>query len=450
MPMMVLVYDRLVRLTPDSEVAPQLATSYKFSNDGLDLTFQLRDDVTFHDGQHFDANAVVANLRRAKAPESTVAAQLAGVTDMFADGPYQVRLHLQAPDPTILLRLATTTGAMISPAALNSPNLQQTPAGSGPFMMQQFATDRVILAKNPNYWDHDLVVPDRVELIAVADDAARVNLLTSGGADIVSVTPATWMQAKDIGSTGQYQLHVYGDSMQQVMFLNAATPPLNNPRVRLALNLAIDRAAISAALEGACPPNSEALPAAYPGYVDGLNYDYNVDEAKRILAEEGVGRFTLDTLASNLEPPRTIAQMVQGMLAKVGVTLNLIPTEPALVRSVFGQGKYGAMVHQQSITYPDPSVLFATHIGAGQLNPGNAAAALVPAADAARALELGSPQRSAAYQDLTRRLFKEPTHIPICNQTVALLMRSNMVGVDRLPFSQLSTSVDIRGVGLTK
>lgn len=448
-PMMVLVYDRLLKLTGDGGIAPQLATSYNFSDNGLELTFQLRNDVTFHDGQHFDANTVVANLKRAKAPESTIASQLAVVTDVVATGQYEVRLTLKAPDPTLLFRLATVTGAMVSPAALNSPNLQQSPAGSGPYTLQQFTTDHVVLAKNPNYWDHDLRVPDRVELIAVADDSARLNLLTSGGVDIINVTPATWLQAKDLGDTDQYDLHVNDGAQQQYMFLNAATPPLNNPQVRRALNLAIDRDAISKALDGACTPNSQVLPRSYPGYVDGLNYDYNVDQAKQILAQQGVGSFTIETLESNFEPARTIAQMLQGMLAKIGVTLNLIPTEPALVRSVFGQGKYGAMVHQQATTYPDPSVLMATQIG-GQLDPGGAGAALAPAADAARVLPLGSPQRAAAYQDLSRQLFQQPTHIPVCNQVTALLTRSNMVGVDQLPFTQVSTSVDLRGVGFTQ
>lgn len=448
-PMMVLAYDRLLRLTPAGGVAPQLATSYSFSDNGLALTLQLRHDVTFQDGKHFDADVVVANLRRAQGPESTVASQLAGVTNIVADGPYVVRLVLKTPDPTILLRLATTTGAMISPAALNSPSLQRSPAGSGPFILQQFSTDRVVFKKNPNYWDHSLRVPNRVELIGVADDAARLNLLTSGGADMINVGPAAWSQAKELADTHQFDLHVYQGVLQQVFFLNSATPPLNNPKVRLALNLAIDRDAISAALDGSCAPNSQVFPPSYPGYVKNLKYDYNVAEAKRLLAEAGVGKFTLNTLQANFEPPRTIAEMVQGMLSKIGVTLKLVPTEPALVRSTFAQGKYDAMVHLQAITYPDSSVLFATQVG-GQLDPGRANAALAPAADAARVLPLGSPQRTAAYQALTKQIFNEPTHVPICNQTIAFLTRPNMVGVDQLPYSQVSSSVDIRGVGFTK
>ena len=113
------IYDGLLRLSPTLEVEPMLATEWEFTPDGLGLDLTLRDDVTFHDGTPFDAEAVKVNIERTlAATESPVRGFLANVSGVTVNGPDDVTINLTAPDAALPTVLAHRPGLMISPTAL--------------------------------------------------------------------------------------------------------------------------------------------------------------------------------------------------------------------------------------------------------------------------------------------------------------------------------------------
>src|SRR5690349_19430601 len=127
-------YDRLVHQSPDVEAIPGLATSWTFSADGKQMNMKLRNDVTFHDGLAFNAAAVKQNIERALTlPTSAVKGDLAMVDRVEVVNDYEVAFLLKGPAASLPLVLSAQAGMMISPSALNNPDLDQKPVGAGMF-----------------------------------------------------------------------------------------------------------------------------------------------------------------------------------------------------------------------------------------------------------------------------------------------------------------------------
>ena len=137
------VYDRVLSFdqTPTSvELAPQLATSWEIADDGMSITFEFRDDVTFQDGTKFDATAFKANMDRAMGPDSTVAARSVQCGQRRRRRPHPRGVPAEQPDPSIPWALAFgSTGMMASPAAFDT--LATQPVASGPFKLVSWAKD---------------------------------------------------------------------------------------------------------------------------------------------------------------------------------------------------------------------------------------------------------------------------------------------------------------------
>lgn len=127
-----LAYDQLFWQNQDGELEPMLATEWEFVDDGKALEMTLRDDVTFIDGEKFSAAAVKANLDRAMTLESSLhKGALARVECVELVDDYRVRINLNGPGGNLPDLLASNVGSMISPAAFDSPDLDQNPVGSG-------------------------------------------------------------------------------------------------------------------------------------------------------------------------------------------------------------------------------------------------------------------------------------------------------------------------------
>lgn len=139
-------YDRLVHQDPDGNPVPGLATEWEFSDDGLALTFSLREGVTFHDGAVFDAAAVKANIERAQTVEGgSHIGDLAVITSIGVLDELEVRFLLDGAAPQLPLVLSDRAGAMVSPAAFDNGDLDVAPVGAGMYRVTEYvAGDRVV------------------------------------------------------------------------------------------------------------------------------------------------------------------------------------------------------------------------------------------------------------------------------------------------------------------
>ncbi|MBA3753141.1 MAG: hypothetical protein H0X01_03170, partial [Nitrospira sp.] len=172
-------YDRLINLTPDGKLEPQLAESWAFKEGGKVLELKLRSGVTFHDGAKFTSEAVKANFERAKNDaKSTLKADLTQVTSVEVIDELTVKYTLSAPAGSLPALLADRAGMMISPNALKNTDLDLKPVGAGPYKVASHEPGKVIAYERfDGYWNKADQRLARIEISMVLDPATRLRAL---------------------------------------------------------------------------------------------------------------------------------------------------------------------------------------------------------------------------------------------------------------------------------
>ncbi|MFF0818723.1 ABC transporter substrate-binding protein [Rhodococcus sp. NPDC003318] len=147
------VYDRLTQLVSadgTGELAPMVATDWTFAPDGRSATFALRDDMTFVDGTHLDAAAVKASFDHAlTTPGTTIASHLSMIASIDVVDPTHVRFNTNRPAADLPYVLAGSVGSLISPKALDNPDLDVNPVGSGPYVAKSVKIGDSVVYERP-------------------------------------------------------------------------------------------------------------------------------------------------------------------------------------------------------------------------------------------------------------------------------------------------------------
>jgi peptide/nickel transport system substrate-binding protein len=181
--------DKLFDIDEKLSVVPQLATGYEWSADSKTLTIKLRNDVTFHDGEKFDAAAVKFNLERHKTMAgSNRSGELRPVTSVDIVDAQTVKLNLAAPFSPLLTALADRAGMMVSPKAARAEgaNFGAHPVCSGPFkFVERIAQDRIAFERYDGYWNKANVHFDKVVYTPIIDPTVRLANLRSGQFDLI-------------------------------------------------------------------------------------------------------------------------------------------------------------------------------------------------------------------------------------------------------------------------
>jgi peptide/nickel transport system substrate-binding protein len=346
--------DKLVDIGQKLELKPLLATEWAWSPDNLALEMKLRPGVVFHDGEAFDAAAVKANLERYKnAPESRRKAEVKAIKSVEATGPLTVRIALSEPYAPLLSVLADRAGMMLSPKALAAAGekIALNPICSGPFKFaERVAQERIVLERFDGYWDKGAIALDKVVFTPVPDTSVRLANLRSGAFDIIERVAATDLGAirsdpklKLVDSTA---LGYYTMTINLAGGPDADNPLGKNPKVREALEWAIDRTVINQVVF-----NGEFVASNQPEAPGTTYYDAthpvpprDLARAKALLAEAGVGRVKLTFVVPNSTIDLQVAQVVQSMAAEAGFDIALQATEAATLTANAGKGNYQAAI----------------------------------------------------------------------------------------------------------
>ena len=344
--------DKLVDITPELEIVPQLATGWEFSEDGMELTMTLREGVTFHDGTPFDADAVVANIDRSQnLEESRRKSELTSIESVEAVDPTTVRFTLTGPDATILAQFADRSGMMLSPAAAEEAgaDLGLAPVCSGPFAFQErVQQDRIVLTKFEEYWNAGEINFQTVTFLPIPDNTVRFANLRSGDLDMVERLAATDLAAAEaeegIETASATSLGYQGITFNVANGDRAANPVGESAAVRRALSLAIDREALNQVVfEGAFAPGNQPFPPDSPWYdtTDPVPAR-DVEQARALLAEAGVEAPSLEIQVSNNPIEAQVAQVIQAMAGEAGFQIELVTKEFATLLSDQTAGDYQA------------------------------------------------------------------------------------------------------------
>lgn len=345
--------DKLVDITPDLEIIPQLATSWTTSDDGTAITMQLREGVVFHDGAPFNAEAVAANIERSQTlDESRRKSEVQSITSTEVTGEYEIVLNLAGPDATLMAQLADRAGMMVSPtaAAEAGADFGLNPVCSGPFTFtERVAQDKIVLSRFDDYWNADAIHFDSVTFLPIPDTTVRLANLQSGDIDMLERLAATDLaqaeQDPDIVVNSAVSLGYQGITFNINNGEKGDNPWGNDKRLRQALSLAIDRNAINQVVfEGAFAPGNQPFPSTSPWY----NKDFPVPErdveaAKALLAEAGYpDGIDLEVQAPNTTVPLQMMQVIQSMAAEAGIRISIVAKEFATQLADQSAGDYVA------------------------------------------------------------------------------------------------------------
>ncbi len=344
--------DKLVDITPELKFVPQLATAWSWSNDGLTLTMDLREGVTFHDGTPFNAEAAKYNIERSKnLPESRRKSEVQSIDSVAVTGPHQIAIKLASPDATLLAQLADRAGMMVSPDAAEAAGADfgAKPICAGPFQfVERVQQDRIVLEKYAGYWNAGAFHFDRVVFVPIPDTTVRLANVRSGDLDMLERLAATdatsvksdanlvYAEATGIGYQGITVNVNNGD--------RANNPFGEDPRLRQAFELSIDRDALNQVVfEGAFSPGNQPFAPNSPWYDDRSPVPArDVAKAKALMQEAGYETFDLEVQVANNPVQTQVMQVVQAMAAEAGFNVSLKSMEFASLLAEQSAGNYQA------------------------------------------------------------------------------------------------------------
>jgi peptide/nickel transport system substrate-binding protein len=333
------LFDTLAYLDDKGVAQPKLAQSWTHSDDYKTWTFKLRPGVKFHDGTPFNAEAVKANFDRQKDPANKCrcAFYIAGMRDVQA--PDELTLVFNLNDPAVnlpaILTIPSSNYAIQSPTAWKTKgdDYNRNPVGTGPYVLRSWtAGDRMVLERNPDYWNKSRIHLDRIVLKPLPDAQSRFASLQSGEADIV------WDDEYDADNIQKAQkdpklaVHTYVGSGAQVYAFNTKVAPFDDVRVRQALVMAIDRKKMSQAIT-----NGLSRPASNP-YGEGSwvkckddgALPFDVEKAKALIKDYGKP-VEFKMIVTATPRGRTVGQVLQQFWKQIGANMEIEQIDQATV-----------------------------------------------------------------------------------------------------------------------
>lgn len=415
-----MMFDALIGFDPNTlEHQPMLATSWEFT-DPTTLVLQLREGVEFHDGEPFNAEAVVFQLERCASYEkSNVKSDVAVIEKVEATGPYEVSIRLKYPDATLPAILTDRAGLIVSPKSVKEAadgNVDRAPVGTGPFKFVEWQDNTLIkVERNSNYWG-DAPYLDVIEVRIINEFNTALRTVTAGEADMaVNLSPQQLLVA-------QRDPNVVAEHSPSLIYYSAFMnygegSPLADVRIRQAMNWALDRPALAQVLwggigEGHCSMFPSGFWANDPETEN--YYTLDVDRAKSLLADAGFANgIEIETFTWADQAAVQRQEVISAQLAEAGIRLKVTPTQPAPLMQAFLVEKKGALALTPTGGLPDPATAFDRHFAGNAYR--NAAKLELPGYRelAEASLSTFDPEgRKAVLHKMQRFVLENALHLP--------------------------------------
>jgi ABC-type transport system substrate-binding protein len=391
-----LVFDGLLDYDSGTTIMPRLAESLPQVNaDATVYTFKLRKGVKFSNGREFTADDVIYTLTRVLDPKTSspgagfftgikgaqefIAGTATSVEGIKALDPYTVEFTLTAPDVTFLNKMALNFAFIVpkEEVAKAGENFGHAPVGTGPFTLKEWKSgESLTFERNPNYFMTDLPYLDKITIqVGVAPDVALLRL-EKGDIQLMGDPPpgADWAR---ISADPAWKNRLEKQPQVSTIYIaiNTTVKPFDNPKVRQALNYAIDKQRIIQLLNGRGTVATQVLPPLMPGYDKSYTgYEYNPDKAKSLLTDAGFANgFETSIECISVDPQPKLCESFQQDLAKVGIKLTINTLAAPNVIDDAGNGRTpltwsGGLGWIQD--YPDPDDFYGPILGCGSNTPG--------------------------------------------------------------------------------
>jgi 4-phytase/acid phosphatase/peptide/nickel transport system substrate-binding protein len=333
------IFDTLTSLDGKGVVQPKLALSWTPSEDFKTWTFKLRPGVKFHDGTPFNAKAFKENFDRQKDPANKCrcAFYIAFVNSVEAPDELTVVYNLKDPQVNLpaIVSFPSGNNSVQSPTAWKTKgdDYNRNPVGTGPYILKSWAAgDRMVLEKNPDYWNKGRPYLDRIVLKPLPDAQSRFASLQSGEADIVWDDEFNADSIMKAQKDPKLAVHTYVGSGAQVYAFNTKVAPFDDVRVRQALVMALDRKKMSQAIT-----NGLARPASNP-YGDGSwvkckddgALPEDLEKAKALIKDYGKP-VDFKMLVTATPRGRTVGQVLQQFWKRAGANMEIEQVDQATI-----------------------------------------------------------------------------------------------------------------------
>ena len=379
------LYDRLVGYdSPDTTVInPRLAEKWEISSDGMEYTFYLRKDATFHDGSPVNAAAVKYSFDRVlkmNQPPAWMMAQCMDLNSTQVIDDYTVKITLTKPYAAFLPILCYTVASVVNPTTIDANggvveneenvwlNQNETGAGSGAYeLVEWIPNERIVLKSYEDYWRGAAKLPN-VILKFIPEIGTRVMLLKKGDADIATGFPET--NIPDI--LGAEGVTVFADPSYDVTFIVlGCRGALADVKVRQAVCMAVDYDTIlSFVYHGYAKRLNNVVPAGMFGWHDIEPYQYDVDGANALLDQAGytmdeatgfrIDPATGETLGAEIAVPQgdevrsQISLLWQNSLSKIGFKLEIREITWAMMYKLIRNEETDMIISGWLPDYADP------------------------------------------------------------------------------------------------
>ncbi|AEB07322.1 extracellular solute-binding protein family 5 [Coriobacterium glomerans PW2] len=335
------IYDSLLAYDKDMKFVPRLAKSWEISDDALTYTFHLRDDVTFTDGSAFDSSVVLTNYQQAIDKKNNWRRRRTFIETIDENTEVTRVNSAEAPDEsTVVFHLAKPFAPFLNSMAQffiisgkvvtdSSHDYMKESAGSGPFKLKEYSQgDHTTLVRNDDYWGKAPKI-DSVTFREVPEAGSRIAMLQTGEVQVAYPVPAD--QVATIRSAGNINLLSIPSTTMRYVTLNNDVKPLDDVRVRQALNYALNQQDyVDVMYAGAATPATSVLPATVPGYKEQKPFDYDIEKAKSLLKEAGLeDGFSIEMIGDNSSQETKGMTFVMQQLAKINVKVDVKPGDAA-------------------------------------------------------------------------------------------------------------------------
>ncbi len=339
------VFDGLMNYDSSGQMTKALAEDYSISEDGLVYTFKIREGVKFHNGKDLTVSDVVYTYNRLSGLDGgePVATKFTVITSVEAGDDNTVAITINEPSGAFL---SSTTIPVLPEGYTEQATM---PVGTGPYKFVSYTPgQKIVLEKNDDFYDEARMPSiDNVEVYIMTDPSAVVSGLQSGQLDFAQITGEN---ATAIEAAG-YTVQTSPQNMVQLMALNNEIEPLNNLKVRQAINYAVNKEeVIVGAFDGYATELDSNFSPVMGHYFNDTLTDYymtDIEKAKALLTEAGYADgFEMELkVPSNYTAHVNSAQIIAGQLAEIGITVNIELIEWATwLEDVYSNAQYEATI----------------------------------------------------------------------------------------------------------
>lgn len=436
--------DKLFDIDKNLNVVPQLALSHATSADGKTVTIKLRPNVKFQDGEPFNAEAAKFSLDRHRTMTGSFRKpELAAVDHVDVVDPLTIKIALKNPYAPLIAQLTDRAGMMVSPKAAKEAGdkFGLHPVCAGPYkFVERVQQDRIVFEKFQDYWDKANIHIDRVVFLPIVDATVRLANLKSGGLDLIERVLAT--DIKDVRADKNLKLSTALELGYQGMDINVGNgPAANNPlgksaKVRQALSLAIDRNALNQVVfNGEFVPGNQWVSPENPYYQKAFPVPKrDVAKAKALMKEAGVtAPFDVDFMVPKGAETQAVAEVIQAMVAEIGINMKIRVTEFATSLKQAEQGNYQAFLLAWSgRTDPDGNTYIFHKCKAPQNYPGYCNPQADKLLDEAR-VPSDFAKRKAIYEKLTKIILEDDPKLYLYHRRVLIAHTAKLEGYTQMP-----------------